>query len=210
MIPLEMTHIPSWIVYRLEQRDGKDTKVPYSPRTGHRASVTDPSHWASYSEALTAHQSGQFNGIGFVFSANDPYSGFTLDDPKGDLSSIERAQLILNTFSNTYSEVSPSGKGIHIIVRGKIAGDGRRRGGIEVYSKERYFTMTGATYNNAPISENDYYLQRLWEELGGANTPALGLVVGSAVTKTDEEVYNKACSTNEKFLPLWQGNYAQW
>ena len=212
MIPLEMTHFQSWIVWKYEERDGKLTKMPYSPHTGMRASVTDPSHWATYGEAVATIQAsqGHFSGIGFVFSQYDPYTGIDLDNPKGDLGAIERAALVLKTFGNTYSEVSPSGEGIHIIVRGKLPGDGRRRGGIEAYSTGRYFTMTGATYNDAPISENDYYLARLWEELGGANTPAPGLVVGSAQTKTDEEVYNKACETNEKFLPLFQGHFQQW
>lgn len=212
MIPLEMTHLPSWVLWRLEEReDGKPTKMPYSPRTGHRASVTDPSHWATYGEALHVLQSGVggYSGVGFVFSDNDPFCGIDLDDPKGDIGAIERASLVLKTFGETYSEVSPSGNGIHIIVRGSVP-SGRRRDRIEVYSKERYFTMTGNSYNDAQIVECDFYLQRLWEELGGANVPAPGLIVGSAQTKTDEEVYAKACSTNEKFLPLFQGNYAQW
>ena len=211
MYPVEMTHYPSWVIWRYEERDGKPTKMPYSPRTLMRASVTEPSHWATYAEAVSLLQSGHgsFSGLGFVLSASDPYTIIDLDDPKTDLGAIERAGAILKAFSNTYAEISPSGNGMHIILHGSIP-SGRRRDKVEVYSSERYFTMTGNAYNDVAISNSDYYLQRLWEELGGSNVPAPGLVAGSPQHMTDEEVYNKACSTNEKFLPLFQGNFSQW
>jgi putative DNA primase/helicase len=45
---------------------------------------------------------------------------------------------------DSYAEVSPSGKGVHVIVKGKVA-QGRRRNKIEVYSSSRYMTMTGVS-----------------------------------------------------------------
>jgi hypothetical protein len=213
MIPIEMTHYPSWIVWRYEYRnDGKKaTKIPYSPRTYMRASVTDPSDWSTYNEALQAlhsSQHGSFSGIGFVLSKDDPYTVIDLDNPEGDVGDIERAKLILDSFNNTYAEVSPSGNGIHIIVRG-YCGPGRRRAKIEIYSQERYITMTGATFRDLPIESNDYLLARLYEELGGANH-SIVRVEGSPQRFTDEEIYKKACETNEKFLPLFNGEYHQW
>lgn len=185
--------------------------MPYSPRTLHRASVTEPSHWATYAEALALYRSGHggFSGLGFVLSKNDPYSIIDLDNPMGDVGAIERATKILDAFSNTYAEVSPSGNGMHIIVRGSTP-SGRRRDSIELYSTDRYFTMTGNTYRDLPISNNDYLLQRLWEELGGAITPAPGLVLGSPQHAADEDIYKQACDTNEKFKGLWDGNFREW
>jgi hypothetical protein len=205
-----MTHYASWIVWRYEQRNDKPTKVPYSPRTLMMASVTEPSHWATYAEALRLLQSGHgsFSGIGFVLSDNDPFCFIDLDNPVGDVGDVERATKVLEAF-DTYTEVSPSGEGLHLILRGSVL-SGRRRGKIEVYSKERYLTMTGNTYRDTTINSCDYFLQRLWEELGGANTPAPGLVAGSAQKFTDEQIYAKACETNEKFKPLWMGKYQQW
>jgi primase-polymerase (primpol)-like protein len=45
-----------WLCWRIEGRDGKPTKVPYSPLTGEKASTTDPETWASYSEAVEAYR----------------------------------------------------------------------------------------------------------------------------------------------------------
>jgi len=189
MIPIEMTHYSSWVVWRYEQRNEKPTKVPYNPRTLMLASVTEPSHWATYGEALRLLQSGHgsFSGLGFVLSANDPYTIIDIDDPTGDPVAIERATKILEAF-DTYVETSPSGNGMHIILRGHVP-SGRRREKIEVYSTERYFTMTGNTYRDQHINESDYYLSRLWEELGGRNEPSPALVAGSPQRYTDEEVY---------------------
>jgi hypothetical protein len=213
MIPLEMTHYPNWVMWRYEERNGKQTKVPYQVRTLHRASDTEPSHWATYGEALKLLESGQrnFNGIGFVFSVNDPFVGIDLDPPGDNLGDIERARLVLETFCDTYCEISPSGEGMHIILRGDIRG-GRRRGKIEIYGSERFFTMTGNAYRDLPIGEADYFLMQLWDELGGRNKPAPGLVeiAGSPQKFTDEEIYKKACETNDKFKALFEGHYREW
>jgi hypothetical protein len=211
-IPVEMTHYPSWVVWRYEDRNGKPTKMPYSPRTHQRASVTEPSHWGTYHDALTLWRSGvgSYSGIGFVLSERDPYAIIDLDDPSGSPQDTEIAKRILETF-DTYSEISPSGNGMHIILHGSVPG-GRRRGKVELYSTERYFTMTGHTYRDAPIGDNDYFLARLWEELAGSNhaTPAIEAPSGSPQRWSDEEVYTRASNSNEKFLPLFQGKYQEW
>lgn len=211
MLPVEMTHYPSWIVWRYEDRDGKPTKMPYNPRTLLRASVTEPSHWSTYAEAVSLYQSGhgRFSGIGFVLSANDPYCIIDLDDPQGDSGAIERAQTILAAFANTYMEVSPSGNGMHIILRGSVNG-GRRRERVEVYSSERYFTMTGNSFNDNPIVESPTFLYQLWDQLGATKIVETAMTVGSAQHSDDATIYNKACETNEKFYKLWTGDYREW
>ena len=84
-----------------------------------------------------------FDGIGFMFSSGDPYTFIDLDkcrDPEtGEIG--QEAQEIIDSLGG-YAEVSPSGEGVHIFVRGKVP-RGRKRGWIEVYSTERYATITG-------------------------------------------------------------------
>jgi putative DNA primase/helicase len=84
------------------------------------------------------------DGIGFVFTADDPYLGLDFDalgdtDPLGLEAFIER--------SGTYAEISPSGGGLHLIGRATLpangSGTGKRSKGIEIYQHGRYFTMTG-------------------------------------------------------------------
>ena len=79
-IPADMRVYPQFVLWRAEHRDGSDkpTKVPYSPRSGTHASVGDPTTWGSFDEAVAAHDRGGWNGIGFVFTANDPFAGIDL------------------------------------------------------------------------------------------------------------------------------------
>jgi putative DNA primase/helicase len=142
-VPAELRARPAWVVWRHEERDGKATKVPYRPTSPDvRASATDMLTWGTFAEALTACERGEADGVGFVFSSGDPYCGVDLDgcrDPK--TGEIERWARKIVAALDAYSEISPSGTGIHVIVRGKAPN--RRRGPVEVYSSERYFCVTG-------------------------------------------------------------------
>ena len=72
-IPQELKDRPQWVCWQEEFRDGKPTKVPYDPSTRKRADSQDRTTWGTFEKALnTANQNG-FKGIGFVFSADDPY-----------------------------------------------------------------------------------------------------------------------------------------
>src|SRR5215217_7637988 len=106
------------LCWRIEEPDGRPTKVPYSPFTGGKASTADPETWASYSEAVEAYREQGYDGIGFVFSKDDPFCGVDLDgclDPQTE--EIESwAQEIIREL-NSYTEVSPSGTGVHVLVR---------------------------------------------------------------------------------------------
>ena len=145
-IPAEMKSYPSWVVWKLEERDGKPTKVPFVPGEDRRASTTDLRTWRTFIEAIEAvdaHQDGGFDGIGFVFSSGDPFTGIDLDgcrDPgSGEIEGW--AEKIID-HAGGYAEVSPSGRGVHIIVRGKAPNS--KRGRVECYSERRFFTVTGA------------------------------------------------------------------
>jgi primase-polymerase (primpol)-like protein len=146
-IPEELRHRRQWVNWRYEERNGKLTKVPYKPGTRHRASCTDLEEWGSFEEAIAALDTGalDFDGLGFMLSSGDPYTFVDLDkcrDPEtGEIG--QEAQEIIDSLGG-YAEVSPSGEGVHIFVRGKVP-RGRKRGWIEVYSTERYATITGVT-----------------------------------------------------------------
>lgn len=212
-IPHEMRIYPQWVVWRYEDTDSKKpTKVPYSAKTGHLASVTDPNTWAGFDECVNAMSSGWYAGIGFVLTENDPYSFIDLDDTKGDQTALDRQIKIFNEF-NSYAERSPSGSGLHIIVKGAIP-SGRRRSFIEVYSSLRYMTMTGDIYRNAPINDCNELLNVLWGQMGQGSV-AVAHYAGLAEAKeTDEQLYNRAvaAANGDKFAELyagkWEGMYA--
>jgi putative DNA primase/helicase len=143
-IPGRFTRRPQWVNWCYEERDGKLTKVPYSPRTGRRASSTDLMTWVSFEEVVEALEGGRYDGIGFVFSSGDPFVGIDLDDCRDpETGAVEEwAQQLIESIGDKYVEASPSGKGVHIITRGRLR-DGRKKGNLEVYGQEKFFTFTG-------------------------------------------------------------------
>jgi putative DNA primase/helicase len=146
-IPAQLTERPQWVCWRLEMREGKPTKVPYTPGTERRASSTDLMTWAAFEEALAAYEAGEppYDGIGFVFCSADPFVGIERDDCRNpQTGEVEPwAQKIVDTFAGEgYVEASPSGTGVHIIVKGTQK-EGARRGRVEMYGQDRYFSVTG-------------------------------------------------------------------
>jgi putative DNA primase/helicase len=141
-IPEELKRRPQWVVWKMaKRRNGKWTKEPYDARTGRKASSTDLTSWGSFEDALDALD--RYDGIGFVLSSGDPYVGVDLDgcvDP--ETGEIESWATRIVEALDSYTEVSPSGKGLHIVARGEIPANGKR-GHVEMYSAKRFFTMTG-------------------------------------------------------------------
>ena len=146
-IPERLTERPQWVNWRLEERGGKKTKVPYTPATLRRASSTDLLTWRTFSEALAAYEAGEpsYDGIGFVFCSADPFAGIDLDKCRhpesGEISPW--AEKIITSVKEGYVEISPSGMGIHVIVEGAVRGGGMRKGKLEMYGRDRFFTITG-------------------------------------------------------------------
>jgi len=139
-----MREYNQWLTWQLTPREGqKDTKLPFNVRTGKLADITNINDLVSFDEAVEACP--HYSGVGFAFFATDPFCGVDLDDTQGDEDALKRQRKIFDAL-NSYSEISPSGKGLHIICKAKLAGAGRRRKFIEVYDRNRYFTMTGNVY----------------------------------------------------------------
>jgi putative DNA primase/helicase len=151
-IPEEFTERPQWVCWRLEEREGKQTKVPYIAGTNRRASSTDLMTWRTFDQALAAYEAGEppYDGIGFVFCSADPFVGVDLDDCRDPESGAvaEWAQRIISRVEEGYIEASPSGTGVHVIVEGTARGGRAQKkvlpkGKVEMYSRERFFTVTG-------------------------------------------------------------------
>ena len=145
-IPDELKQLKNWCVWKFEKRNGKRTKIPFNAETGEFAKSNDKSTWCSYETAVNTEG---VDGIGFFFEP--PYLGIDIDDIDDDLHRFKQGDKLDNIVSEfneafkSYTEVSPSGNGLHIIVKGKIPGSRRRKGNIEMYDSGRFFTMTGKT-----------------------------------------------------------------
>jgi putative DNA primase/helicase len=68
-IPEQLKTRPQWVVWKAVGH--KPDKVPYSARTGRKASSTDLLTWSTFEEALQAYENGEYDGVGFVFSSVD-------------------------------------------------------------------------------------------------------------------------------------------
>lgn len=152
-IPREMQDRAQWVLWQYQQRDGKVTKVPMTV-SGQLARTNDSSTWVSFEAVIEAFASGQGDGVGFVFTATDDFVGIDLDacrDPSSGRLAPQAAALIerVMQFGGAYAEVSPSGTGLHLIVRGRLPAGGRKKAGIEIYDCGRFFTITGDTLDSA-------------------------------------------------------------
>lgn len=205
MIPEELKQYRQFVVWKYEEigRE-KPTKVPYNALTGFKASVTNPNDWVSFDEACQTVGT-HYNGIGFVLTKNDPYAIIDLD--KTD--NFEHQIKIYNEF-NSYSEISPSGFGLHIVVKGCVP-TGKRRDFVEVYSSDRYITFTGNVYNDVPIQERQSLLDILYEEMGGNSDVEIQVENKPQITD-DSEIINMACRANngDKFYELYYGDFRKY
>lgn len=159
-IPAELQALKQWVMWKYiwksdesDKTKGVWSKIPFSTNNS-SASSTDKNTWSSFRTAMMTYNQRQndFDGIGFVFDPKGEYIGIDLDDclrmkPDG----YELKPFALNIFQQlqTYTEVSPSKTGLHLIgkvsdfklIRKRFQYEGNE---IEVYKEGRYFTFTGA------------------------------------------------------------------
>jgi len=146
-IPQALKQRPQWCLWRYEERDGKRTKAPWQAKDpGRRASSTQPATWATFAEAVAGAEHA--DGIGYVFSPDDPFVGIDIDPDMPEDEAAEAVELLAS-----YTERSPSGRGLHVIVRGDLPDSkGRRKGPVEFYNAGRYFTVTGDHLEGTPTT----------------------------------------------------------
>jgi hypothetical protein len=210
-----------WVCWRTEERGGKPTKVPYSPLTGERASSTDSETWTNYEEAVRARKGSQqgYHGIGLVFTPDDDLCGVDLDDcldPKtGEIESW--AQEVIDDLGS-YTEISSSGTGVHVLVRAKLPAGRNRKGRFEAYDRGRYFTFTGRHLSGTPQSiegrqeQLECVVRRMLGQLESENGNRVARHSPRfSSPRRDEEVIGKACAENGgKFNRLWHGDMSDY
>src|SRR5215216_4113437 len=213
---LGMKDLRQWLCWRFEERDGKPTKVPYDPRTGEKAESTNPKTWTSYEKAVSECKKHGYDGLGFVFTPEDDLCGVDLDkclDPEtGELEGW--AQKIIGEL-DSYTEISSSGTGVHILVRGELPTGRNRKGRFEAYDRGRYFTVTGKH-----LAGSSQRIENRQEELRAVVRRVFGDESTNGHTKpvaasrpvnnglSDDEVIEKAlaAANGTRFSRLWNGD----
>jgi len=230
-IPDELKELKQWVLWKKEKRKGKLTKVPYQP-TGNMAQSNNPKTWTDFNTAVKAFNNGKYNGLGFVFASDDGITGIDIDplkDKQGNhLSTIidedgkivnEEARKIVDTF-NSYTELSQSKNGVHILIYGEKPPDTRFKKTlkdkyfeIEVYNQGRYFCVTGETIGGyTTINDRQKELKTLCNSLLAKNkqqkTTNNQTTTGTTTTNDVDTVLQKAISSKHgnKIKSMLNGN----
>ncbi len=194
----ELLPYPHFVVWKYTLESGKLKKRPFNPKTHLPSKTNDPSTWTDLHQSLKALATGRYNGIGFVFSESDPFSGTDLDACVSKEGSIAPwAKEIITTLA-TYTEYSPSKLGVHCLTNASLPGKGKKVGEIEMYSTDRFFTVTADHVPETPttIEHRQEAIEVLYrrfipqvEERVIQNT-RVGGGSGGALTELPEEAAN--------------------
>jgi hypothetical protein len=215
-LPEELRALPNWVVWRLEKRtNGKGivqtTKVPYNARSHKHAKSNNSATWSEFGTATEALKHGRYQGIGFCLIA--PYVGVDLDGCRPDGIDEPWAARII-TDLDSYSELSPSGTGVHVIAKGELP-DGQRQKdmggdhhGVGLYdaARGRYLTMTGCRIRgNGTIAERTLELAAIHARL----FPPAPKATQKDQSVSDDDVIERARFANDggKFARLWSGQW---
>ena len=200
-IPIELRELNRWVLYRLtwDSNRGKYDKKPFNARTGGFAQSNNPNTWCDYETAINVVD--LYDGLGFMLG--DGIFGVDIDGVELNDPVVREVLLTLNS----YAEVSPSGKGIHVICMGSKPHGACRKGNFECYDKGRFFTVTGKVIEpyrtlrecTEPIKPLHLKYLARQEEKTFLTTPSHDR---RGEFLTDEEVIEKA-SRGSKFSDLY-------
>ena len=226
-VPACLRALPQWVAWKFVDRHGKETKAPVNPHNDRLANTTDASTWGKFQQALNAYQrNSDLAGIGFVFTPNDQYSGVDIDDcidaENGRLK--DWAADIVERL-DSYAETSPSGTGgkgfLKASKTGRRCRKGYHDGGVEIYDRGRFFTVTGQRLAQSPaeVQLRQEALDFVYRTILGskddyagrpATTPAPEPSNNGHVQLDDDEIIERASNqrrTGAKFTTLWSGDW---
>jgi hypothetical protein len=168
-VPSYLTERAQWVCWEYQnvsdEGGEKDwTKVPIDVENGGFGSSTDSDTWTTFDAARDYDEADtdRTDGVGFCVDEDDDLIGIDIDDCRDrDTGEIDSAVQDLVDEVGSYCEVSPSGTGLRIFVRGDwplesnqtdlLAGDAE----LEVYCWGRYLTVTGYHVDGTPVDVID-------------------------------------------------------
>ncbi len=215
--PPELKEYKQYVCWKYEENTSdpdKPKKPPIDPNTGHKASPTNPASWGSFEDAVKCYGEGGVDGIGIVLTEDLGVTVIDIDDCRSAKSGRLNpyAKKIMEKFPS-YTEVSPSGEGVHIFVYGRLPGKGINTGQVEVYDRKHYMTITGHHVDGTPKSVKRWH-NRLQEWHATLPQPAKKEVILSTTSEPDDlglaEILSKLFlgEKNGKLARLWSGDIA--
>lgn len=219
-----------FVTYRLvpSARPGKMDKLPCDWRTGGIANAQAPATWGTFENCRDAVRAGHGAGIGFVFTAADPFWFLDIDGAlQPDNTWSQLATDLCTRFAGASVEVSQSGTGLHIIGSGDIPPHACKDTalGLELYHEKRFVALTGTHASGDAATDHSAALARLVEETFRPNSQCMIApdqwtdepVDGAEPPLSDDELIRCACKSGDRsagaafgnaatFRDLWEGN----
>lgn len=157
-LPLAMRERKQWLLWRSETYEGdkKPRKIPYylsgGKRTGVQGDDADRGRLATFEHAVERLLADdRYTGLGFAFLPGDGLIGIDIDNAINPDTGEMRPELtdIIGRCAS-YTERSPSGRGVHIIVSGQTETFKDNRVGVEVFCSRQFFTCSGDRWEGTP------------------------------------------------------------
>jgi putative DNA primase/helicase len=157
-IPESLKSCAQWVVWEAVWREdaseptgGEWLPMPYSARNGTRLSPgTLERQGATFTHAADAFQKGGNAGVGFVLGQTDPFAIIEVPEALDENGRLNADAARVLAALDSYAELSSSGRGLRIWVRGNLPPGGRRRENIEMYEAERFVPVSGCRWESAP------------------------------------------------------------
>lgn len=200
-----------FLLWRYETRNGRPTKVPYKI-SGVKADATNRSHFSSFDAAKLAFSKGGYDGIGIFVESK--FSAIDIDSCMTDSGFSELARDIINRM-DSYTEYSPSGKGVRILIDTTDAVYDKskyyinnRKIHVEAYTEKKYVTVTGNSIYEKPIRKCGEDFTAFLKKYMAKPKPQKPKAVPPGSFLSDAAVIDLAMSAanSEKFRKLWNGD----
>lgn len=227
-IPQELKPLKRWLCYKLEPKKDRDgsiktdaagntlySKPPKRARDGYGASKTNPDDWATFAEAEAAIKRLKLDGLGFTLQGLKDYFVVDLDHVINEAGQItpEAAEIVRTL--DSYTEYSPSRRGLHIICRGSLPPGVKKSSApwVEFFYNTGYVTMTGEPFGGLrPIAERTQEGGKLHARYVTASAPKEAPQAAQTAQESDAELLEKAFNSNRgaEFRRLWAGDLSSY
>lgn len=233
-VPQSLRDTARWCCWGYRNRDGRQTKIPFNPRTGAKARSNDPATFGRFQEAVSAAERmpEKYYGIGVGLFGD--LVGIDIDHCAGKNGELTDLAQEIAEKMGSYAERSPSGTGLHIYCRAPDFRPDKNRyyiknpeNGVEIYvagSTNRYLTVTGDAINGEGLNERSAELAEVMERfmrrrntvpevrcspITGSSTPSADDPLDTVLE--DAETINRMLKSKsgENIAALWAGEWQE-
>lgn len=198
-----------WCVWKFDTKRGK---IPYSPKTKLPAKTNDITTFVDFETAVKFYQEGNFDGLGMGI-----FNGFCAIDIDNCIQNGHASEMATKIWEEmkSYTEISPSGNGIHIIFRTEDFKYDKTKYrimnnqlGLEIYvsgATNKYVTITGDTipsYDTVVMA--DEALQRVLDQYM-VRTSATGNIVLPYKVEPSTDFFHIGLKKDNILKKYWGG-----